>query len=109
MVRPQSVDKQGEECSGASAFVLNSSHTFGPSMILALSFGLTRSLNESQGDEGTSFNLVTQLGFPSYMTTSGYYGPPQISIANYGSSLGGSPWNLDISAQDTWLFTTPFS
>ena len=92
----------GQSSGGPRAFVLNSSHTFGPSMVLAVSFGFTRSLSESQGDEGTSFDLVKELGFPSYMTTSGYHGPPQISIANYGSSLGGNPWNLIVSAQDTW-------
>ena len=93
----------GQSSGGPRAFVLNSSHTFSASTVLVLSFGFTRSLSVGLGDEGDpNFDLVKDLGFPSYMETSGYHGPPQVSISNYNSSLGGSPWNYNISAQDTW-------
>jgi hypothetical protein len=93
----------GRSHGGPRAFVLNASHALSATSILTLSFGYTRSLGITQGvATAPNFNLVKDLGFPSYMATSGYYGPPQVSISNYGSSLGGSPWNFSKSAQDTY-------
>jgi hypothetical protein len=93
----------GNSSGGPKAFVLNSSHTFSATSVLILSFGYTRSFSGGKGAQSDpNFNLVSQLGFPSYMTVSGYHGPPQISIANYNSSLGANPWNFSHSGQDTY-------
>jgi len=93
----------GNSNGGPKAFVLNSSHTFSSTFVLILSLGYTRSFSGGLGPQSDpKFDLVSQLGFPSYMTVSGYHGPPQISISNYGSSLGANPWNFSHSGQDTY-------
>ena len=91
---------------GPRSFVLNTSHTFSPTSLLALTFGFTRGLTHNLGSlSDPSFNLVKDLGFPGYLTSSGYTGPPQTTVYDYNSSLGPSPWNAVHSGSDVYQLT----
>jgi hypothetical protein len=91
----------GTSLASAHLVAINYTHTFAPTVLLTVSYGLTRGFdwNEGPGNE-SQFKGVTPsktLGMPQYMDLSHYGGLPQIDFANYsvpGNEFGGSGGQL---------------
>jgi hypothetical protein len=73
-------------------FALNYTQTFSPTLVMNLSYGLTRGAVNERGITGDFPNLdpVTDLGFPAYMDISGFKQYPSIRIGGYDSAAGSS-------------------
>jgi hypothetical protein len=71
-------------------FALNYTQTFSPTLVMNLSYGLTRGAVNERGITGDFPNIdpVTDLGFPSYMDVSGFKQYPSIRIGGYDSAAG---------------------
>jgi hypothetical protein len=79
-------------------FALNYTQTFSPSVVMNLSYGITRGSVNERGITGDFPKLdpVTDLGFPSYMDVSGFKQYPSIRIGGYDSAAGS---NTNIGTQ----------
>jgi len=75
---------QGPNDSHAWSSALNFNHTFGPSLVLSVSYGYVRSFAFTHGvvQDFKDFSPVTTLGLPSYITTSGYIATPNVQLGN---------------------------
>ena len=75
------------------AIALNEAQTFSPSMVLTLAYGFARQLVNQPGAAANfpSFNPITDLGLPSYMTDSGVKATPVIVV--YGGYYQAGPLN----------------
>lgn len=77
---------------GRVSAVLSVTHNFSPELLLSATYGYTRYRQIDPGivAEFPSFDPITTLGLPAYMTTSGYDLPPSYGIGGgYNTSLGG--------------------
>src|SRR3984893_790402 len=72
----------------AHLFALNETFTFGPTLVLNVSYGFTRGYEINHGLRGDFPNLdpVSLLGAPSYMNVSGYKQLPNVILDNYQTS-----------------------
>jgi Carboxypeptidase regulatory-like domain/TonB dependent receptor len=72
---------------------VNFTHTFSPTKVLTLSYGIQRAFDFQQGVGGSFPNIgddFASLGFPSYLNQSGFGVIPAIQIGGYGSPSGNS-------------------
>ena len=91
----------GTSLAAAHLVAINYTHTFAPTFLLTVSYGLTRGFdwNEGVGNE-PPFKGVSPsktLGMPGYMDRSGYGGLPQVYFSSYsvpGNEFGGSGGQL---------------
>jgi hypothetical protein len=85
----------------------NYTQTFTPSLILNVSYGITRGSTNNPGITGQFPKLdpVTDLGFPSYMTLSGYKQYPSVRLDQYrtagGNSIGNQTFSIIKEGQET--------
>ncbi len=72
----------------AHLLALNETYSFSPTMVLNVSFGVTRGYEINHGILGNFPDLdpVTLLGTPSYMNVSGFKQLPNVILDNYQSS-----------------------
>jgi hypothetical protein len=88
-------------------FAGNYTQTFTPTLILNVSYGVTRGSTFEQGITGDFPKLdpVTDLGFPSYMDLSGHKQYPAINIDQYstagGNSIGTQTFSIIKEGQET--------
>jgi hypothetical protein len=88
-------------------FALNYTQTFSPTLVMNLSYGLTRGAVHQPGITGDFPNLdaVTDLGFPSYMDVSGFKQFPAIEIDQYmsagGVNIGTQTFSIIREGQET--------
>ena len=75
---------QGPNDSHSYSASLNYSRTFSPTLVLNVTYGYARSFSFTHGiaTDFPSFNPVTTLGLPQYITTSGYIATPNITFGN---------------------------
>ncbi|HEY2011909.1 MAG TPA: carboxypeptidase regulatory-like domain-containing protein, partial [Bryobacteraceae bacterium] len=75
---------QGPNDSHAYSAALNFNHTFGPTLVLSLSYGYARSFAFTHGiaSDFPDFSPVTTLGLPQYILTSGFVATPNITFGN---------------------------
>lgn len=93
----------------ANLVAINHTHTFSPTMLLTMSYGLARSyvFEETIAAESQYKGLgpVSTLGMPSYMNTSGIPFIPAIILGNYsspgGTNLGTEPWSYEREGTET--------
>ena len=97
----------GPNSGGAHVFVINDSHTFNPTTLLTVSYGVTRGTYYYGGVAGTypKVSPVDALGEPQYMKDSGYNWFPAVSVGNYTAAgpynVGGNPWSYAKQGQET--------
>ncbi|HVM92708.1 MAG TPA: TonB-dependent receptor [Terriglobales bacterium] len=101
---------------GAHMLAINDAHTFNPTTLLTVSYGLSRGTNSYAGaaSEFKNISPVDELGEPSYMKDSGYNWAPAVSIAGgYGVagaySIGANPWGYARLGQETHQLIGTFS
>ncbi|MGA3166102.1 MAG: TonB-dependent receptor [Terriglobia bacterium] len=90
---------------------INHTHTFSPSLLLTMSYGLARNFyfDESIAAESQYKGLspVATLGMPQYMDASGIPFIPSIALGNYTSpnitstNLGTQPWGYSRQGTET--------
>jgi hypothetical protein len=84
----------GPVTGGAHVFALNDTHTFRPTLLLNVSYGVARGRYFYPSNAGTfpkGFSAVDSIGEPSYMKSSGYDWFPAVGIGGgYGSA---GPYN----------------
>ena len=92
---------QGPGSGGPWGGAVNYTRNFGPTKVLNVSYGFTRSWTDTQGigKDYPSFDPVTALGLPSYIGTSGIPASPVVYIyGGYqmaaGESLGAQAWSV---------------
>jgi hypothetical protein len=93
----------------ANLVAINLTHTFSPTMLLTMSYGLARSyvFSETIAAEPQYKGLgpVSTLGMPSYMNASGIPQIPDIILGNYtspnGTNLGTQPWSYEREGTET--------
>lgn len=96
----------GPGTGSAHLFSLNDSHTFGPALVLNVSYGWNRAAS-LQGGIGGSYpelNPSTTLGLPNYMNVSGTRALPYIDLGDYspeGGNIGTQPWSYVKQGNDT--------
>ena len=99
----------GPNSGGAHMFALNDAHTFNPSTLLTVSYGLSRG-TYYYGGVANSFpdvSPVDVIGEPQYMKSSGYNWFPAVGIGNYTAAqgnaynIGGNPWSYAKQGQET--------
>jgi hypothetical protein len=75
---------QGPNDSHAYSAAVNFTHTFGPTLVLGITYGYARSFAFTHGiaTDFPDFSPVTTLGMPSYILTSGYVATPNITFGN---------------------------
>lgn len=74
--------------------VLSLTHSFSPTLMLSGTYGFTRQFQHdpSTAAQFPDFSPVTTLGFPPYITTSGFNLPPTFGIGGgYNTQLGARP------------------
>jgi hypothetical protein len=98
----------GPTTGSAHVFVINDAHTFNPTTLLTVSYGLTRGTNYYGGVVTSYPNLspVDALGEPQYMKDSGYNWFPAVGIGGgYAAAsyynIGGNPWSYAKLGQET--------
>ncbi len=99
----------GPNTSTQHAFVLNDTWTLDPTTVVNFGYGITRSFDYGQGvgAEFPSFNPVTDLGLPSYITDSGFPTAPDAyiyggyQVAGCCGSLGYQGWSIIKYGQET--------
>ncbi len=99
----------GPAPSDANLVAINHTHTFTPTLLLTLSYGLARSyvFEETIAAESQYKGLgpVSTLGMPSYMNASGIPFIPSIVLTNYTSpsstNLGTEPWSYEREGTET--------
>jgi len=93
----------GPSTGDANLVAINHTHTFSPTLLLTVSYGLARSFtfSESIGNESKYKGLSpsSTLGMPQYMDASGIPQLPSIELANYtpagasSDNIGTQPWS----------------
>jgi TonB dependent receptor len=92
--------------SNAHLFAINDTHTFSPSLLLNVTLGFTRGVwhNLNYNPHGVS-DPLGQLGFPSYLNSTGFVGVPAVFIDMYTpagfTNIGGDPFQNMLLGQDT--------
>ena len=92
--------------SNAHLFAINDTHTFSPSLLLNVTLGFTRGVwhNLNYNPHGVS-DPLSQLGFPSYLNSTGFVGVPAMFIDMYTpagfANIGGDPFQNMLLGQDT--------
>jgi hypothetical protein len=83
----------------AHLFAINFNRTISPTVVLTLTYGLTRAFEFASGIKGDfpSFDPVGQLGVPSYLEQSGFLAVPAIQLNNYGTPTGNNIGNQTFS------------
>ena len=106
----------GPTSGSAHVFVINDAHTFSPTTLLTVSYGVTRGTNYYGGVAATFPNVspVDALGEPQYMKDSGYNWFPTVGIGGgYSSpsyySIGNNPWSYGKLGQETHHLIGTFS
>ncbi len=104
-----------DPCAGAPSwtnahlFAINDTHTFSPTLLMNVTFGFTRGVwhNLNYNPHGVS-DPLSQLGFPSYLNSTGFVGVPAIFIDMYTpptpngfANIGGNPFQNMLLGQDT--------
>ncbi len=88
-------------------FAGNYTQTFTPTLIMNVSYGVTRGSTFEQGITGDfpTLDPVTDLGFPSYMDLSGHKQYPAINLDQYstvnGNSIGTQIFSIIKEGQET--------
>jgi len=97
----------GPSNGGAHLFAINDTHTFNPTTLLAVSYGLSRGTYFYPGVAAAYPNVspVDVLGEPQYMKDSGYNWFPAVAIGEYTSAgaynIGGNPYSYARQGQET--------
>jgi len=99
----------GPAPSDANLVAVNLTHTFSPTLLLTLSYGLARSFVFSETIAAESqykgLSPVKTLGMPAYMDTSGIPFIPSIVLGNYtspgNSNLGTQAWSYEREGTET--------
>jgi hypothetical protein len=82
----------GPSTGDANLVAINHTHTFTPTLLLTVSYGLARSYTFSEGIENESqykgLSPTATLGMPQYMDTSGIPQLPSIELGNYTAASG---------------------
>ena len=98
----------GPTTGSAHVFVINDTHTFNPTTLLTVSYGVTRGTYFYGGVPATysSLSPVDALGEPQYMKDSGYNWFPTVGIGGGYSaasyySIGTNPWSYGKLGQET--------
>ena len=88
-------------------FAGNYTQTFTPTLILTVSYGVTRGSTHEVGITGDFPKLdpVADLGLPAYMTLSGYKQFPDVALDQYhtvnGTSIGNQTFSIIKEGQET--------
>ena len=92
---------QGPSVGGPWGGAINFTHNFGPSTVLTVSYGFTRSWSDTQGigKDFPQFNPISNLGLPPYLGRSGIDASPVLYIyGGYqmagGEALGAQAWSV---------------
>ncbi|MBZ5664155.1 MAG: TonB-dependent receptor [Acidobacteriia bacterium] len=99
----------GPVSGGAHMFALNDTHTFNPTTLLTVSYGLSRGTYYYGGVASLfpDVSPVDAIGEPQYMKSSGYNWFPAVGIGNYTAAqgnaynIGGNPWSYAKQGQET--------
>ncbi len=81
----------GPSTSRRYIFAVNETHTFGPTLVLTMTYGFQRAFDFAQGIGGDFKNIgqsFTDLGFPAYLNQSGFGVIPAIQIDGYAGASG---------------------
>ena len=83
---------QGPNTGDQENFALNFTHTFNPTTVLNVSYGMARSWSHTHGvaADFPSFDPVKTLGLPAYMVRSGYIATPAITVQQGYAQVGGN-------------------
>jgi hypothetical protein len=75
---------QGPNSGKSISTSLNFNHTFGPTLVLSVTYGYARSkaITEGVAQDFPDFNPVSTLGLPQYILTSGYVATPNLTFGN---------------------------
>jgi Carboxypeptidase regulatory-like domain/TonB dependent receptor len=87
---------------------INHTHTFSPTLVLTVTYGLVRGFDFQKGIGGEFSNInssFAQVGFPSYLNN-GFHTIPGISIGSYssgnaGNSIGTANFSITREGQDS--------
>ena len=106
----------GPSTSGAHMVAINDTHTFSPTKLLTVSYGLSRGRYSYKGVASTypDVSPVDVLGEPQYMKESGYNWFPAVSIGGGYTgagaySIGGNPWSYGRLGQESHHLIGTFS
>ena len=97
----------GPANSSAHLFAINDTHTFNPTTLLTVSYGLSRGTYFYPGVAKAYPNVspVDAIGEPQYMKDSGYNWFPAVGIGEYTSAgaynIGGNPYSFARQGQET--------
>ncbi len=99
----------GPAPSDANLVAINHTHTFSPTMLLTVSYGLARSFVFSETIAAESqykgLSPSATVGMPQYMDTSGIPFIPSIVLGNYtapsSTNLGTQPWSYEREGTET--------
>lgn len=98
----------GTDTARSRLLALNHNHTFSPTTLLGLTYGVTRAFSTRPGAaKEAGYDPIKELGLPSYMARSGIPAVPYIYLDGYrggihGGSIGSRSWNGGtVRAQDT--------
>ena len=87
----------GAYSAGAYLFALNHTHTFGPALLLTLTYGVSRGTIVYTGIGGhppynkENISPSNTLGLPTYMDVSGVAELPDVGMSNYYGAASGIP------------------
>ena len=98
----------GPNSGSAHVFEINDAHTFNPTTLLTVSYGVARGTYFYAGAASTfpDVSPVDAIGEPQYMKDSGYNWFPAVGVGGgYSSasyySIGGNPWSYGKLGQET--------
>jgi hypothetical protein len=99
----------GPSPSDANLVAINHTHTFSPTLLLTVSYGLARSFVFSETIAAESqykgLSPSATVGMPQYMDTSGIPFIPSIVLGNYtapsSTNLGTQPWSYEREGTET--------
>ena len=106
-------DNEADNCTGGPVdfhrylVAINDTYTFGPSVVMNLSYGYTRGFDFQRGIIGDfpEIDPVSQLGMPSYMNRSGFPQFPNVVLADYvgpgDANIGTQTFSILRQGQDT--------
>ncbi len=100
----------GPSNGSAHMFAINDTHTFTPTTLLTVSFGVSRGTGYYPGVAAAYPNVspVDAIGEPQYMKESGYNWFPAVGIGGYTAAdgqaynIGGNPWSYARLGQETY-------
>jgi hypothetical protein len=97
---------QGPNNGDQENLALNFTHTFNPTTVLNVSYGLARAWSHTFGvaTDFPDFNPVKTLGMPGYITRSGYIATPAIVVQQGYQQVGG---NSSIGSQSYSILQYP--